>query len=164
MENISSKNTFYFDGQERPVSFPGPIKLDGYTIHPFVFLDQASKEASGAFFELEPYAHTSVVKVTSPEVHLLENVYSGSGWFLNTNGVTSHKYRLRESGNGLDYGTGATSSFFAGPEGLVIANITTPPFRPGMETEVPVNSPEAPELFWKLYHQSLAYAKRQLKK
>lgn len=163
MENISSQNTFYFDGQERPISFPDTIKLDGYTIRPFVFMDKAKEEASGAFFELEPYAHTTVVKVTTPEVHLLENVYKGSGWFLATNGITSHKMSLRESGNGLDYGTGTTFSFFAGPKGLVIANITLPPFCPDMETVVAINSPDAPEYFWELYHQSLGYSKRRLK-
>ncbi|AKM78881.1 MAG: hypothetical protein UX85_C0004G0111 [Candidatus Beckwithbacteria bacterium GW2011_GWB1_47_15] len=154
MDKVEIKSV-EFKSVHRNIDFQPDIDLGGYHIYPFVFLDEAKDWASGALFDIDPDSHTAVAKVTEPEVQLIEHAIKGNGWFLDIDpkGKITKHYLDAEKPIVLQYGTGHAFCFVAGNEGLLIQNVTTPPFNPSMEKIIEEYSPELPKAFWQEYNQ-----------
>jgi len=157
MDKIEIKSV-EFKSAHHNVDFQPDIDLGGYHIYPFVFLDEAKDWASGALFDIDPNTHTAVTKVIEPGIQLIEHAIKGSGWFLDIdpNGKLTKHYLDAEKPIVLQYGTGHAFCFVADSKGLLIQNVTTPPFRPEMEKIIPENSTELPKFFWREYNQLIS--------
>jgi len=151
-----NKTSVKFNGVEHPLSFGERFSPNTeYTIAAYSFTDEKGKESDGCVFEIEPRGSTRVMMITSKELSCQRLAIKGDGWFLGVNpeGEVVH-YRLdskKEENPQLELHKGWVDCWIAGDEGMEVADVSTPSFKPDMEREIKLDSSELPLGFWKQY-------------
>jgi hypothetical protein len=141
-------------GVIKPVEInPIPEVIDdkkGYAIYTFNFTDPAtSEQCEGAVFVLNPGGTTTAMQLTKAGYKERRQVASGSGHMVLRNPHGTVRTQVLDATNAatyrpIDIGEGWTDQIFAGPDGLVVLAICSPPFKPEFEREVAPFSPIKP--------------------
>lgn len=127
-----------------PIEFTSLVKkldLKKYQIWDYRYVNQ--EDASGCFFIFPPLTHSAIAYVIDAETEVTQTVTYGSGYCIRTRAMDQLLDVQRQSYEEIALHVGSQLSFHAGDiyflgsdrQGLVMQDVTTPPFRPGI-TEV----------------------------
>jgi hypothetical protein len=141
-----------------PISFGERFSpKEEYTIADYSFTDEKGKASNGCVFEINPYGSTRVMKITDPELTCLRIAIKGNGTMLRVSPdgeVFYDDLKANTEENPLiELKQGWVDCCIAGDEGMEVADISTPPFKPEMETEISVGDSTLPPEFWKMYKE-----------
>lgn len=146
------------DGQTHPISFGENFRPnDEYNIAAYSFTDELGKKSDGCVFEINPRGSTRVMRITDENFTCQEIGVSGRGWFLGVNPsgeVILYDIQANSEENPLvNLSKDWVVCWIAGDERFDVADVSTPPFKPEMEKEIPLDDFSLPPEFWKIYRQ-----------
>lgn len=159
-----SRRTLYVKGRVRDLQIGQeiPIAKDNfrYKILPFQFMTvdgQGTETGSdGCLFDIEPNSSTRAMKTTERGYLSQRCVVEGSGWLLGTTEagkVFWHPIDVEDESNGIiELSVGCVDCWIAGPKGLKVVDISSPPFQPNFEIEQLEENNEPSSLFWTTYN------------
>ena len=134
---------------------------DGYSIQAFGFCI-GTANGDGALFDIKPGESSQVITVIK-EHKAWDTLESGWGWVVihrkEEDRVEVVKTTDLEEGSVAGFKTGDSMTIIAGPRGLKIVEVCTPPFEPstdntqGTEIIVDIDSKSLPDEFWAAFHR-----------
>lgn len=128
-----------------------------YTIADYSFTDEKGKVFNGCVFEIKPYGSTRVMRITDSELTCQRIAIKGRGKMLRMSPdgeVFCDDLNANTEENPLiELKQGWVDCCIAGDEGIEVADISTPPFKPEMETEIPLDDSTLPPEFWRMYKE-----------
>lgn len=155
---FQGRSTVSIDGKAHPVTFGENFRPNNeYNIAAYSFSDELGKKSDGCVFEINPRGSTRVMKITDANLTCQRIAIKGSGWFLGVSPegeVISYELNATSEENPLiQLSNGWVDCWIAADEGIEVADVSTPPFKPEMEKQIPLDDASLPPKFWQIYKQ-----------
>lgn len=155
---FQGRSAVSIEGKTHPISFGENFRPNNeYNIAAYSFTDELGKQSDGCVFEIKPRGSTRVMRIVYPRLTCQRITIKGNGWFLGVNPnleVITHRLDASSEENPLiELSQGWTDCWIADDDGMEVADVSTPPFKPEMEKQIPLDGPSLPPEFWKIYKQ-----------
>ena len=141
--------------------FP-PETSPPYKISTFQFLDERERREcqDGCLFVFpakqdpeSPRTSSRAMRITDQKIVFRRAVIRGGGWLLYIDKDGKVQEQRLEKGSMLpELSAGMIDCMIAGTDGMVIVDISTPPFSTEKEEEIKRDTPNIPPKFWERYN------------
>ena len=155
---FQGRSAISIDGQSHPITFGENFRPNGeYNIAAYSFSDELGQKSDGCVFEINLRGSTRIMKITDGDLTCQRIAIKGNGWFLGVSpegeAVSYELNALSEENPLIELSKGRVDCWIAADDGIEVADVSTPPFKPDMEKQIPLDDPSLPPKFVEMYRK-----------